>query len=601
MENKAKSRTSKAVLEDFEEVVVKKECMGKEVDVIYRKLPARPERGKYSAKAKEEGRLPIFVFDGFGDKPPLNPRTYDVTPDIICEQDILIELEDGTKTYADIYRPKNATNIPCIFAYSWFGKRPCAEEDDLPYQTFGVTVGSYSRHCKFEGPDPEYWCHKGYAVCNYDHRGVGNSEGNIEMFTRSFARDGAFVVEWLAKQPWCNGKIGMTGTSNLAIAQWDIASMNPPHLAAIAPWEGAADPYRELIMFGGFAEKGFSPFLIHSFYGPELMEDQYPNTKLHPYFDEYWQDKVADLEKITVPAYISAGWCHFHLRGALDAFQKVSSKHKWLRIHREFEWEDYYNKENLAELTMFFDRYLKGIRNCWESTPIVRFDVMDAYDCDYQLLRKEETFPLERTEYKKLYLNAKKHSLQETLPVNAASVSYDAKQGHATFDIKFDEDIELTGYMKLHMWVEAEDADDMDLFVTINKLDEDGKVLPITVIGAPHPGSPGRLRVSLRELDEAASTDYRPQQTFRKSEKLSPGEIVPVDIEIWPSSRIWHKGQQLRLELTGFYFREDWFESFDYDTINEGKHIIHTGTEFDSYLQVPCIPPKYKAGNYIYR
>ena len=126
-------------------------------------------------------------------------------------------------------------------------------------------------------------------------------------------------------------------------------------------------------------------------------------------------------------------------------------------------------------------------------------------------------------------------------------------------------------------------------------------MLPITVIGAPHPGSPGRLRVSLRELDEAASTDYRPQQTFRKSEKLSPGEIVPVDIEIWPSSRIWHKGQQLRLELTGFYFREDWFESFDYDTINEGKHIIHTGTEFDSYLQVPCIPPKYKAGNYIYR
>jgi predicted acyl esterase len=155
--------------------------------------------------------------------------------------------------------------------------------------------------------------------------------------------------------------------------------------------------------------------------------------------------------------------------------------------------------------------------------------------------------------------------------------------------------------MKLRLYVEAEDADDIDLFVSIQKLDNDGKFLPTNIIGAPHPGSVGRLRVSLRALDEEKSTEFNPRQSYRKHEKLSPGEIVPVDVEIWPLSRIWHRGEQLRVEITGHFEREDWFEPFVYDTINEGKHIIHTGGGYESFLQVPYIPPKYVAGDYVYR
>ena len=79
---------------------------------------------------------------------------------------------------------------------------------------------------------------------------------------------------------------------------------------------------------------------------------------------------------------------------------------------------------------------------------------------------------------------------------------YDANKGKATFDITFDEETELTGYMKLHLWVEADGNDDMDLFVAIQKLDAKGKWLPYNVMGKPHPGCPGKLRVSLREVDE---------------------------------------------------------------------------------------------------
>ena len=95
--------------------------------------------------------------------------------------------------------------------------------------------------------------------------------------------------------------------------------------------------------------------------------------------------------------------------------------------------------------------------------------------------------------------------------------------------------------------------DDMDLFVAIRKLDEEGNWLPVNVLGEPHPGAWGKMRVSRRELDPKLSTDFQPVQAHRKDEKLKPGEIVPVDIEIWPHSRIWHKGQQLQVLVSGHY------------------------------------------------
>jgi uncharacterized protein len=109
------------------------------------------------------------------------------------------------------------------------------------------------------------------------------------------------------------------------------------------------------------------------------------------------------------------------------------------------------------------------------------------------------------------------------------------------------------------------------------------------------------MRVSRRALDEKLSTDFEPVQSHLKEEKLSKGQIVPVDIAIVPISRIWHKGQQLRVQVAGRYIREGWFEPFHWDTNNKGKHIIHSGGKYDSFLQIPVIPPKYVAGDYVYR
>ena len=135
--------------------------------------------------------------------------------------------------------------------------------------------------------------------------------------------------------------------------------------------------------------------------------------------------------------------------------------------------------------------------------------------------RPEDRFTLKRTEYKKLYLDAGNNALSWE-PVEAeSSFRYDGNDGVANFDIRFDEDIEITGYMKLRLWVEADGNDDMDIFVNIQKLDTKGEWLPITVLGEKHPGAWGKMRVSHRALDEELSTKFQPVQSHRKEEKLA--------------------------------------------------------------------------------
>lgn len=573
---------------------------GEEFEVAYRQACRQPPMGAAAARVPK-GEFPIYHVHGMGDFPPLNPRTYEIGNGIICEQDVAIPMRDGIITYCDIYRPAYQTNIPVVIAWSPYGKRPCADSLQAEWQSPGVPYGTHSNHTKFEGPDPEYWCHKGYAVANYDVRGVNNSEGDICCWGSQEGRDGYDLVEWLAKQKWCNGKVGMAGNSALSMAQWRIAAECPPHLACIAPWEGTADIYREFVNMGGFTECGFNPFLVAHIVGKGLVEDYYTMTQKYPLFNAYWEDKVPAFEKIKIPAYVTTGWNHFHNRGATNGFRNISSTQKWLRTHREFEWPDQYSRQWIEDLTRFFDRYLKGIRNGWESTPRVRLEVMDAYDFDYQVARPENEFPLARTEYRKLYIDAANSALRANPPASESQIHYDGNLGKATFDITFDKETELTGYMKLHLWVEAEGNDDMDLFVAIQKQDKNGKWLPTYVLGKPHPGTPGKLRVSLRETDPKKSTEFQPHYPYNNPQKLKQDEIVPIDIEIWPSSRIWHQGEQLRVEVMGHYERIDWFEPFAWNTNNKGNHIIHSGGKYDSYLLVPYIPPKYIAGDFVYR
>ncbi|WP_207761075.1 CocE/NonD family hydrolase [Bifidobacterium simiarum] len=536
---------------------------------------------------------------GQGFCPPFNQRTYEAAPGIICEQDQEVVMRDGTKIYCDIYRPVTEEKIPAIVSWSWFGKRP--GDGMSEWQIMGVPPKTVSNCAKFESPDPLYWCHQGYAVANVDVRGAGHSEGNVHMFTHQDREDGYDFVEWLAAREWCNGKVGMSGNSGVAMHQWGIAAEQPPHLACIAPWESTTDLYRESLFEGGIPALSFNEFIAAQVTGPNGTDDQVAMARMYPFENAYWRDKMPDFSKVRIPVYQTAGWSHFHLPGSFNAWRRCKSRLKWMRAHRDFEWPDTYQPENLEDLKRFYDRYLKDIHNGWEMTPRVRLDVMDAYDCDYQDRRAEKTFPLQRTEYRKLYFDPASVTLKDAPVADASKASYDPDSGQLEFDYVFDEDTEITGYINLHLFVSCDGYDDMDMFVNIQKASADGEWIPWYTLDEPHPGAWGKCRVSRRKLDEKLSKRHIPVLANESEEKLKNGEIVPVDIAIVPSSRVWHKGERLRVQIAGRYIREGWFEPLAWDTDNHGTHNVHGGGEYESWIEIPVIPPRYQAGDYVVR
>ena len=534
------------------------------------------------------------------------------------ERDVAVKMRDGVTIYTDIYRPDGATNVPAIIAWG-SGKHPQDRVRRGVPQGEGYGLYTVSKYAKGEAPDPAYWCKHGYAVINPDTRGSYKSEGKGYVWGGKVeGRDCYDMIEWLATRDWSNGKVGMSGNSQLAIWQWFAAAERPPHLAAISPWEGWTDMYRQLICPGGIPETGFSGrqyVLGRCGSGGMDHEDIVAMLHKYPLMNEYWEGKIPRLENINVPAYITSNFKHFHALGSFEAFRRIPVRDKWLRVINTFEWPDYYEPAIMDDLRRFFDRYLKDIKNDWELTPRVRLSVLNPGGLDL-LNRPENEWPLARTQYEKLYLDAATKTLStQPLPresqarYNSDDVRHDWEvtattrpwqppdTGHVNFTVRFDRDTELTGYLKLRLWVEADGADDMDLFVYVQKLDRRGEFLPSMVMGFPHPGAQGWLRVSHRELDPARSTTSEPYLTHRRQQFLRPKEIVPVEIGIWPTSMLWHAGQQLRLVVAGHFRRDQigldqrgWWETFRYEVHNRGDHVIHTGGKYDSHLLVPRIP-----------
>ena len=248
---------------------------------------------------------------------------------------------------------------------------------------------------KFEAPDPAYWCARGYAICNPDIRGVVDSEGDSVLWDRQDGRDCHDLIEWLAEQPWCTGKVGMSGTSYLAVSQWFTAAEQPKHLAAINPWEAVSDVYRDLVWRGGMPDIGFARQLQDgSFFGKNRKEDILSESERYPLMNDLWANKIPDFDRITVPAYVVASYSNtLHTAGTFRAWRRIASQDKWLRIHNGQEWPDYYDEANVEDLRRFFDRYLKDEDNGWETTPRVRYAVHDLEGDDKVNVAVEEVFP----------------------------------------------------------------------------------------------------------------------------------------------------------------------------------------------------------------
>ena len=197
---------------------------------------------------------------------------------ILVEKDVDVPMRDGARLKADVFRPDDGGNfrrssISAPTRRTSSGFRPdTLEEKPNPLMNW-------------ETVNPEWWVPKGYAAVRVDGRGSGKSPGQCEPWSLAEAVDFYDAIEWAAAQPWCNGKVGLSGISYFAINQWFVANLQPPSLKAIIPWEGFADLYRDALFHGGilsvFMTNWFTAHLMHHTVGrasqqlPERLADQH--------------------------------------------------------------------------------------------------------------------------------------------------------------------------------------------------------------------------------------------------------------------------------------------------------------------------------------
>ncbi|GAA5875196.1 hypothetical protein JCM8547_005548 [Rhodosporidiobolus lusitaniae] len=548
--------------------------------------------------------------------------TAPLTSDILLEHDVPLTMRDGVTLYTDIYRPADAKGpVPCLVMWSPYGKR-YSSINMLPVTTWkcGIRSSDLSGWEKFEGLDPARWCPQGYAIASVDIRGSGHSSGSVQIMGKKMGEDGHDVVEELAKKEWCSGKIGLAGNSFLAISQWHIAAQQPPALKAIAPWEGCGDLFREQFVRGGVFEISnmdlINKLIIKGKQGTEDFATMYDREPLH---STYWADKRADMTKIKIPAYISGSdFSSIHTMGSIRGFWECQGP-KWIRWSGVQEWHDLYCvPESHEELLRFFDHYLLGKENGFvENTPKVRWALLQGGDRNAMENITIDDFPLPNTDYRDLFLSTD-GKLAESSPSTPSFVSYISRgegKGVVSFDIKFDQPTQLVGIPKAIVYMSTPDHDDMNVYVTLKKLDKDGKPLmhmtiPRSRALAPsqaeiaekdrtslllHPGSLGVLRASHRHIDPSKNVHPNwPWHPHTFEEKLQPNEIVRLEIGIWAMGWTYDAGEGLRVEIGGGHEMNHEIRHFTTkfppeSTLNKGKHVVHFGGEYPSKVILPFV------------
>jgi predicted acyl esterase len=570
-----------------------------------------------------------------------------IEPAMHIDWDVAVRMEDGVVLRADVFRPRGEGRHPVILSYGPYAKglafqdgypsawqRMIAEHPDVPY-------GSSNLYQSWEVVDPEKWVPEGYACVRVDSRGAGRSPGFIDHFSPRETKDLYECIEWAAREPWANGKVGLNGISYYAINQWQVASLAPPHLTAMCAWEGAADWYRDMTHHGGIlttfwanwydmqvktvqyglGERGGRSRATGALVcGDETLSDAElaknrcdfgDEILAHPLEDDYHRARSPVWEKVTVPFLSAANWGGqgLHPRGNFEAFARAASKDKWLEAHGLEHWTHFYTDYGRKLQLRFFDYFLKGEQNGWDGQPRVQLQVRHV---DRFVERHENEWPIARTRWTKLHLR-RYGAIAPVAEDVAAAVSFAAMGEGLTFlSEPLLDQTEITGPLAAKLCVSSSTSD-ADLFLLFRVFTPD--LREVVFMGAIDPHTPvaqGWLRLSHRKLDARLSTEYRPYHAHDVLQPLTPGDPVTVEVEIWPTSIVVPAGHRVALTVRGRDY--EWQKTtgarlsafknelrgcgpFLHDDPRDrppavfgGLTTLHLGPGRDNYILVPVIP-----------
>lgn len=537
---------------------------------------------------------------------------------MIVEKDIDVPMRDGLELKADLFRPDVDQRFPVLINLGPYNKdRPVYVEAPVPddkgydwshYDDFIPGPETVSPYLNHETVLPDWWVPRGFCALRVDMRGTGKSPGHCDIWSTPEAQDFYDAVEWAAKQTWCDGHVGTIGISYYTTTQWNLASLQPPSLKAMVAWEGFSDYYRDLVYHGGIPCLGWLAnwwqMVTKRNLWPETQnlsdqfEDMYENTRATPFDGDYYEAKRAKFDAITVPLLSAANWGDTgkHLRGNIEGYVRAASAQKKLRIHTGSHIGPFYTEDARTEELRFLDYWLKGIDNGVMEEPAVKMQL--RIDRGTNEWRYEDEWPLARTQWTKFFLDPGGGDLS-TEAAASGSVTYSADDpGDETFrgctftTPPFAEDTEIIGPINLVMWVSSS-TDDMDIFATVRNMDPGGS--EVFFSGGRGEGvscNRGWLRASHRALDPDISTFNRPYHPHDREEKLTPGEIYEVQVEILPIGNLFKKGHSLRLDIQPCDGPGAGRFLHDNQDRQVGRNTIHTGGETASYLLLPIIPPK---------
>ncbi|MEM7584762.1 MAG: CocE/NonD family hydrolase [Acidobacteriota bacterium] len=548
-------------------------------------------------------------------------------PDILCEYGVTVPMSDGFSLTANLYRSQRAAAadepMPVIMCAHPYDNRLTGHQGKTPLngppQQYRLIPQAgrprFSNLTSWESPDPNFWVPSGYAVVNLNLPGYAGSEGPPGVFTETQAKCYYEAIEWAAAQPWSTGKVGLNGVSFLAITQYHVAACQyyggpPPALKCISPWEGLTDMYRDAFCPGGVSEVGFPDFWWSSEVLPALsgteadflhVEGAKPKQFLteHPLFDAFWAEKAAKVDQIDLPMLVCASFSDhgLHTVGSFRAFVHAKSNHKWVYTHRYGKWDVYYSPE-VQQLTRdFMDCFLKDDTSSgFLDTPPVRLEVRSSRDVVHDV-RYESEWPPAAAKRRKLYFDAGSPTLSESPITHTAEITYEGNGGEVVVQYRFETATEVVGVMILELHVEVRAAegetdvpDDLTVFAVAEKLDVEGK--PVRFYGSVGERndvlSKGYLRASMRALDEARSTPHQPELRLDLVEKLSPNEVVPVTIPMFPHATFFEAGESLEIQISSKEIvSHPVYEKVSDD--NAGIHVIHVGGPHPSHLSVPTL------------
>ncbi len=501
--------------------------------------------------------------------------------------DVPVKMDDGLVLRADIFRPVADGQYPVILSYGPYAKGLAFQEgypsawNRMVAEHPDVAAGSTNQYQSWEVVDPEKWVPDGYVCVRVDSRGAGRSPGFIDCFSPRETRDFYECIEWAGVQPWSNGKVGLNGISYYGINQWQVASLQPPHLTAMCIWEGSADWYRDMTHHGGILSTFWA-----NWYDMQVKTVQYglgergPRSRAtgalvcgdvtlsdrelaanradfgdtilaHPLDDDYHRARSPQWDKVTVPFLSTANWGGqgLHPRGNFEGFVRAASKQKWLEAHGIEHWTHFYTDYGVQLQKRFFAYFLKGEKNGWDKQPKVQLQVRHP---DRFVERHENEWPLTHTQWSKFHLHGRAARLMPEPAQAESTLTFEAMGDGASFvSAPLDTATEITGPIAARLFVSSTTVD-ADLFVIFRVFTPD--LREITFMGAIDPHTPiaqGWLRASHRKLDSKLSTEFRPYHTHDEKQPLKPGEVVQLDIELWPTSIVVPAGHRIAVTVRG--------------------------------------------------